>query len=144
MVSRRHWIILGVVGGFGCLAFVAVVIIVLAGGLVMVAGEMDAEVATVESTTPDAAQIDLCRSTLGIRDEVELTVEYYLFQPGFLDDRLECRMRLEADTLDNVFIAGIDPYDEGTQEIAPGRFLQLTIENPAPGVYLITGYWFET
>ncbi|MCA9983968.1 MAG: hypothetical protein KDE59_06730 [Anaerolineales bacterium] len=144
MVSRRHWIILGVVGGFGCLAFVAVVIVVLAGGLVMVAGDLDAEAATVESTAPDAAQIDLCRNTLGIRAEVELTVEYYLFQPGFLDDRLECRFRVEADTLDDIFIAGIDPYDEGTQELAPGRFLQLTIENPTPGVYLITGYWFET
>ena len=31
MVSRRHWIILGMAGGFGCLAFLAVVIVVLAG-----------------------------------------------------------------------------------------------------------------
>ena len=142
-MSRRNWLILGLVGGFGCLAFVAVIIVILASGLVMAASSLDAGLATVESTAPDTAQVDICRTALGIRHEVELTVEYYLFQPGFQDDRLECRVRLEADSLDDVFVAGINPYDEGSQEIAPGRYLQLSIENPAPDIYLITGYWFE-
>ena len=142
-MSRRNWIIVGAVGGFGCLVLVAVIIVLLASGLVLVAGELDVEAATVESTAPDAAQIDLCRTTLGIRDEVKLTVEYYLFQPGFQDDRLECRLRVQADSVDEIFVAGIDPNEESDQEIAPGRFLRLAIENPAPGIYLITGYWFE-
>lgn len=71
--------------------------------------------------------------------------EYYLFTPGFLDDSLAYHLRVEADSVEDIFdLAVIDPTESGSQQVGNGRFVELAFTNPEPGVFFIEGFWFET
>jgi hypothetical protein len=132
-----------ILGGCGCLVLAGL----LAAGMLFGAVTFATfrEEPLVETTTPSQEQIDHCRQVMAVREDTAVTVEWYFFQPGFQDDRLTCRIRVTAVSLDDVFdTSKVDPYNPNPQEITPGRFLTLEVENPEPGVYLITGYWMET
>ena len=80
-----------------------------------------------------------------MQPNMELEGEYYLYTPGFLDDSTECHLQARADSLKDVFdTAVIDPTLITDQEIAPGRFLRLEIEEIEPGLFRIEGFWFQT
>lgn len=137
---------------------VLIVVLVVAGCLVLLCGAialfiflfgispLTLEVETpTETTTLSPAQLEQCREVMGIQENVEIEGEYYLYTPGFLDDSLECRVRARADTVEKIFdLSIIDPLDSGSQQLAPGRFVELTIRNPEPGIFIIDGFWFQT
>ncbi|GAB4278074.1 MAG: hypothetical protein Kow0080_29510 [Candidatus Promineifilaceae bacterium] len=143
MNDKKTVSLVGILAGCGCLVVAGLLLV----GMVLGAVSFVAfrEEPAVETTTPSQAQVDHCRQVLAVREDAAVTVEWYFFQPGFLDDSLTCRIRVTAVSLDDVFdTSKVDPYNPNPQETTPGRFLSLKIENPEPGVYLITGYWTET
>ncbi len=140
---KKPVLLAAILGGCGCLVLAGLMAVGMLFGAVTFATFREAP--EVETTTPSQEQIDHCRQVMAVREDAAVTVEWYYFQPGFQDDRLTCRIRVTAVSLDDVFdTSKVDPHDPGPQETAPGRFLTLTVENPEPGVYLITGYWTET
>ena len=131
-----------------CLAIVcvaAVAIIIFGVGISRTATTFEVEEAPIETTTLSDSQLEQCRNAFAINDDIELEGEYYLYTPGFLDDSMECHLQAQADSLEDIFdLAVIDPHETGTQEIAPGRHVTLTIEEIEPGLYRIEGTWFQT
>lgn len=103
------------------------------------------EESPIETTTLSTAQLEQCRELMAIQPNVEIEGEYYLYTPGFLDDSMECHLNARADSLDDVFdTTVVDPTQTIDQEIAPGRYLRLTIERIEPGLYRIEGFWYQT
>lgn len=101
--------------------------------------------APTETTTLNDGQLQHCRQTLVINETVDIEGGYYLFTPGFLDDSLECHLQVHADSVKEIFdLSVVDPTLTTNQQIAPGRYLRLTIENPEAGLFIIEGFWFET
>lgn len=99
----------------------------------------------VETTTLSATQLEQCREVMAIQPDVKIEGEYYLYTPGFLDDSLECHLLARADDLEAVFdTAVINPSLTTDQEISPGRYLRLKIENIEPGLYRLEGFWYQT
>lgn len=142
MMSKR-WVIIGAGVAVGCclLAGTAVGLLLLLGR----SGGLLETYPPIETTSPDASQIAQCRQLLGFRPEAVISVERYVYQPGFLDDSMRCVVRAEGDSLDVIFdTAVVDPTLSEAQEVAPGRYVTLTIEALEPGVYRIDGTWFET
>ncbi len=99
----------------------------------------------IETITLNEEQLETCRKLLAINEGLQIEGEYYLYTPGFLDDSLECRLRVRANAVEDIFdLTIIDPHLSDAQEIAPGRYLQLTIKKLEPGLFSIEGFWFET
>lgn len=104
-----------------------------------------AQQSPVETTTLSATQLEQCREVMAIQPDVKIEGEYYLYTPGFLDDSLECHLLARADDLEAVFdTAVINPSLTTDQEISPGRYLRLKIENIEPGLYRLEGFWYQT
>ena len=99
----------------------------------------------IETTSLSSDQLEQCRQAFAINDDIELEADYYLYTPGFQDDSMECHLQAQADSLEEIFdLTVIDPHETGTQEVAPGRHVSLTIEEIEPGIYRIEGFWFQT
>jgi hypothetical protein len=135
-----------VAAGAGCCFILVVITAVFFGGAFLfgVTPLLSTQDEVVETTSPSPEQIAHCRTIFAILDDVSVDVERYFFRPGFQDDYLECDMRVTAVSPQDIFdLSVVDPTIEGQQEIAPGRFMTLTIEEPEPGVFHIYGTWFE-
>jgi hypothetical protein len=138
------WALLAGVGATGCLVLACAALFLAGGAYLAAADPLFVTEPTVETSAPDAAQVDHCRRALAILPEVTITVEWYYFRPGFQDDLVECRVRVAAASADEVFdLSVVDPTVEGSQLVAPGVYLNLRIEQPEPGVLLIYGSRFD-
>jgi hypothetical protein len=146
--SQPTWLLAALLIGAGCLVVLCLVGLVIFGAAFIfgAAPAFGAVAPAVETNSPTAAQSEQCRQALGIRANVTIDVEWYYFQEGFQDDFLECRLTARATALEEIFdSARVDTarLDE-QQEVAPGRYLTLGITELEPGLFLISGSWFET
>lgn len=142
--DRNNTVLIVAAAAAGCLILLCVaafLFIFLFGGVSIPAGEAP----PIETTTLSDAQLEQCRELMAIQPNAEIEGEYYLYTPGFLDDSMVCHLRARAESLDNVFdLSIVDPSQTTDQEIAPGRFLRLSIEIIEPDLYRIEGFWFQT
>ena len=141
--SKKSIVIILSALGVGCLLLICVSVPIYL--LLFGAGNPLVTAAPIETTALTANQLAQCREVMGIKADVELVGEYYLYTPGFLDDSLECRVRVHTDNVEEIFdLSIIDPMKSGSQQLAPGRFVELTISKPEPGPFIIEGFWFQT
>jgi len=141
--DRNNTVLIVAAAAAGCLVLLcgAMVIAIFFFGV----SPFTVEEKPTETTTLSAAQLEQCRELLAIQPNVEIEGEYYLYTPGFLDDSMECHLHAHADSLADIFdLAVVDPSQSSDQEIAPGRFLRLTILKPETSLFIIKGFWFET
>ncbi len=144
--DKSNKVVIFIAVGIGCCFILVLLAAILVGGAFLfgVAPVFPTD-EVVETTNPSNAQVSQCRQTFAIQESVTIDVERYYFRDGFQDDLLECRIRVAADSVDDVFdLTIVDPTIEGQQQIAPGRYITLTVEEPEPGLFLIHGTWFET
>jgi hypothetical protein len=142
--SRSNTVLIIVLVTASCLVLLCAALFLLFP-LFGVAAPRTVEAAPVETTTLSAPQLEPCRKVMAIQESVAIEGEYYRYTPGFLDDSLECHLRVSANSLEDIFdLTIVDPSQTANQEVSPGRYLQLTIKIIEPGLYLIEGFWFET
>jgi hypothetical protein len=141
--SRSNTVLIVVLVMVSCLVLLCVAIAVLI--FLFGVSPFTVEETPIETTILTAAQLEQCRELLAIQSDVKIEGEYYLYTPGFLDDSMECHLQAHANSLEDIFdLTIVDPSQTTAQEIAPGRFLRLTIDNPEAGLFIIEGFWFET
>ena len=142
MDKQTKWI-LGSVGALGCLGVIGGIILVIYTSVLLTANAFTQSEVAVETSNPDDAQVAHCRETMEIRASATIKVEWYYFQPGFQDDRLQCHFTATASSADAIFNDIIDTHVDDDQNLYPGRYIKLNITDNGDGTFWIEAFYYE-